>query len=232
MVDKPVKVDIRSFGLRTPPSTRERPNYGILGLFHILPPAIAWIWRLVSPRGHGNPSIVGPATMESEGVGSFWPFATGEKVNFANMLLEQIMDTPKVHYILCPNQYIGAWNVGFMPQWIVREYIARRGGVKFPRKNLSVARCHLLGYALNNFTIEGQTFEREFLQVEYQHEMGEEAYDTGAHILTEFFKLQLPHFKNDRLHPVGRKIIDAVLEDAPFSRFSELIRDDNIFIDE
>ncbi len=38
--------------------TRGRPTYGILGLFHLLPPALAWLWRLVSPRGHANPSIV------------------------------------------------------------------------------------------------------------------------------------------------------------------------------
>ena len=38
VVDGPVAVDIRSFGVRTPPCTREAPSYGIIGLFHILPP--------------------------------------------------------------------------------------------------------------------------------------------------------------------------------------------------
>src|SRR5690606_2046792 len=38
VVDGPVTVDIRSFGVRTPPCTREKPTYGIIGLFHILPP--------------------------------------------------------------------------------------------------------------------------------------------------------------------------------------------------
>jgi hypothetical protein len=58
IVEKPVNVDVRSFGVRTPPCTKENPTYGIMGLFHILPPALAWLWRLVSPRGHNNPSIV------------------------------------------------------------------------------------------------------------------------------------------------------------------------------
>ena len=52
VVQEPVEVDVRSFGVRTPPCTREAPTYGILGLFHILPPALAWLWRLVAPRGH------------------------------------------------------------------------------------------------------------------------------------------------------------------------------------
>src|SRR5204862_1501294 len=62
VVNEPVAVDIRSFGIRTPPCTREHPSYGILGLLHILPPALAWLWRLVAPRGYKNPSI----TAESE----------------------------------------------------------------------------------------------------------------------------------------------------------------------
>src|SRR5690606_7759575 len=80
IVNHPVSADVRSFGLRTPVCSREHPSYGIVGLFHILPPALAWLWRLVSPRGHNHPSIVGTGAMESEGVGSYWPFATGKRV--------------------------------------------------------------------------------------------------------------------------------------------------------
>lgn len=87
IVDKPVSVDIRSFGIRTPICSKENPTYGIVGLFHILPPALAWLWRLVSPRGHNNPSIVGTGNMQSEGVGSYWPFATGKRITHANLLL-------------------------------------------------------------------------------------------------------------------------------------------------
>ncbi len=74
IINEPVEVDIRSFGVRTPPCSKEHPTYGIIGLLHILPPAIAWLWRLVAPRGHDNPSITDTEGMSSEGVGSYWPF--------------------------------------------------------------------------------------------------------------------------------------------------------------
>jgi hypothetical protein len=145
VVDGAVRVDIRSFGVRTPPCTGDTPTYGIIGLFHLLPPALAWLWRLTAPRGHDNPSIVQTDGMTSEGVGSYWPFATGRRVDKANLLLQQIADTPCVRYGLCPNQHIGAWRVGFMPQWVMREYLARRGGAGFTREQIVPARCPLLG---------------------------------------------------------------------------------------
>lgn len=46
--------------------------------------------------------------MTSEGVGSYWPFATGRMVDQANLLLKQIMDTPSTRYKLIPNQHVGA----------------------------------------------------------------------------------------------------------------------------
>ncbi len=94
VVNEPVSVDVRSFGVRTPPFAPDKPSYAIVGLFHILPPALAWLWRLVSPRGYANPSIISSEGLESEGVGSYWPFATGKQVKHANLLLEQIIQTP------------------------------------------------------------------------------------------------------------------------------------------
>ena len=41
IVTQPVEVDVRSFGVRMPPSTAQHPSYGIVGLLHILPPALA-----------------------------------------------------------------------------------------------------------------------------------------------------------------------------------------------
>ena len=149
VISKPVTTDIRSFGVRTPPCSKEKPDYGIIGLFHILPPALAWLWRLVSPRGHANPSIVGGVGMESEGVGSYWPFATGKMMTHANLLLEQIIKTPRMRYTLVPNQYIGVWKVGFKPQLLMREYLTRRGNAKLRSDQYQDARCPLLGYELN-----------------------------------------------------------------------------------
>ncbi len=210
IINGSINVDIRSFGVRCPPCTRENPTYGIMGMCHILPPALAWLWRLVAPRGHGNPSIVSTEGMASEGVGSYWPFATGRRVDQANLLLDQIVRTPGVRYVLLPNQHVGAWEVGFMPQWIVREYLARRGGAPFSPGMLDEARCPLLGYTLHKLMVEGQTIGSWFLRVEAQPEVGEEAYDQGAGILKEFFAKELSKFDGDPdLDALGQKIIDC-----------------------
>ncbi|MEM9420664.1 MAG: DUF4914 family protein, partial [Planctomycetota bacterium] len=140
IVNEPVTVDIRSFGVRCPPCTKDLPTYGIMGIFHILPPSLAWLWRLVAPRGHGNPSIVDEGGMTSEGVGSYWPFATGRKVDQANILLHQVLNTPDTLFILCPNQHVGAWETGFAPQWIAREYLSRRGAAPFDPNKVVDAR--------------------------------------------------------------------------------------------
>jgi hypothetical protein len=212
VVEGAVNVDIRSFGVRTPPCTKEKPTYGIMGVFHILPPSLAWLWRLVSPRGHANPSIVDTEGMTSEGVGSYWPFATGRKVDQANLLLNQIVATPKTTFILCPNQYVGAWETGFMPQWIAREYLARRGHAPFKPGQLQPSRCPLLGYALGNLTVEGTPITRWFLQVNLQPEVGDAAYDQGAALLTKFFHQCLREFLAPDLSPLGRQIVECCLD--------------------
>ncbi len=223
IVDGPVMVDIRSFGVRTPPCVRERPTYGILGLLHVLPPALAWLWRLVAPRGHGNPSILDNEAMSSEGVGSYWPFATGRSVDQANLLLEQMLSTPKVRYVLCPNQHIGAWAVGFMPQWIAREFLARRGNAEFSPAQVLPARCDLLGYALRSLMIEGQTLPEGLLRPELQPELGEPGYDAGACILRAFFHEQLRTFLVPDLAGLGRSIVDCCLSNGSLREYEALI---------
>lgn len=224
IVEGAVEVDIRSFGVRTPPTTKENPSYGIIGMFHVLPPALAWIWRLVAPRGFANPSIIDNTSgMKSEGVGSYWPFATGKKVDQANLLLEQILNTPSTRYILIPNQYIGAYKVGFAGQWATREYLSRRGGCKFRPEVLTESRCPILGYALNSIKIDGNVIPKGFLQVNYQPEVGNEGYDIGAKILTDFFKEQLAQFNQPGLNPLGKKIIEACLNDAGVEEYYNLI---------
>jgi len=223
VINKPVTVDIRSFGVRTPPSTQENPNYGIIGLFHILPPALAWLWRLVSPRGYANPSITGGRGMESEGVGSYWPFATGKMAHHANMLLDQIIQTPRMKYTLVPNQHIGAWKVGFKPQLLMREYLTRRGNAKLRSDQYQYARCPLLGFELNYITIEGSKIPSRFLKVHRQVEVGEEGYDAGAEILYDFFKNELGKYKISELKPTGRKIIEACLSGATIEDYLSII---------
>jgi hypothetical protein len=219
-----VSVDIRSFGVRTPPCTREKPTYGILGMFHVLPPALAWVWRLVAPRGHANPSIVATEGMSSEGVGSYWPFATGRRVDQANLILRQVVDSPSMRYILCPNQHVGSWKVGFMPQWIAREYLARRGGARFGPSELTPARCPLLGFALQQLIIEGQRIPLSMLQVDRSYTVGNEAYDLGAAELEQFFRKQLDRFLVPDLDPLGRKIIECTLSKGNMADYESLIK--------
>jgi hypothetical protein len=214
VVEGAVAVDIRTFGIRTPPCTAENPTYGIVGLFHVLPPALAWIWRLIAPRGHANPSIVDTAGMSSEGVGSYWPFATGRRVDQANLLLRQIQQTSSVDYVLFPNQHIGCWAVGFMPQWIGREYFARRGSARFEPGTLVPARLPLLGRAPMGITVEGQQIPRWMFHVELQREIHAEVYDVGAAQLQDFAVQELQRYLVDDLDPLGRQIIDAVVDGA------------------
>ena len=222
-INNPVEVDIRSFGVRTPACTREHPTYGIIGMLHILPPALAWLWRLVAPRGYKNPSIIDSEGMTSEGVGSYWPFATGERVAQANLLLDQITAFSGTRYVLIPNQHIGAYEVSFMPQWIAREYIARRGGAKFKPEHLVEARCPLLGFALDSLKVDGQYIRRAFLRPETQGEVGTEGYDAGARILTDFFCRELRQYDTPKLSPLGKQIIEAFYRGASLQEYMELI---------
>jgi hypothetical protein len=223
VVDKPVSVDIRSFGLRTPSCSREEPNYGILGMFHILPPTLAWLWRLVSPRGFNNPSITEGKLMGSEGVGSYWPFATGKMINHANMLLKQIIENPRTTYTLVPNQHIGVWKVGFKPQLLMREYLTRRGVAKFKSDQYQPARCSLLGYELNYVTIEGSKIPSRFLKVYNQTEVGMEGYDEGAGILEDFFREELQKYLKGNLLQTGKRIIDACLSGASVEEYNDIV---------
>ena len=223
VVDKPVSVDIRSFGLRTPSCSMENPSYGIVGMFHILPPTLAWLWRLVSPRGHNNPSIIGTGSMESEGVGSYWPFATGKRILHANLLLKQIIDTPRTTFTLVPNQNIGVWKVGFKPQLLMREYLTRRGRAKIRSDQYQPARCPLLGYELNYLTLEGSKIPSRFLKVYNQSEVGYEGYDAGAEILQKFFKEELQKYLKEDLLLTGKRIIDACLSNASIEEYNEIV---------
>lgn len=223
VVNDVVDVDIRSFGVRCPPCSSDLPTYGIMGLMHVLPPALAWLWRLVAPRGHANPSIVDGGGMSSEGVGSYWPFATGKRVAQANLLLEQFRTCSKVRYVLFPNQHVGIWETSFMPQWLMRDYLARRGHARFTSDHMEPARCALLGYAMRDVRIEGATIPRFLLQVDLQPEVGPAAYDAGAKVLSGFFHQQVSKFSQPDLNPLGKKIIECCLSGGSVQDYADLI---------
>ena len=218
IVRAPVDVDVRTFGMRCPPCTRERPTYGILGFFHLLPPALAWLWRLVAPRGHRSADVEPSA----DGVGSFWSFATGRLVDHANLLLNQIIETPNVRYALVPNQHVGAWEVGFMPQWIAREYLARRGA-RFSFRQVHPARCALLGLTPNQVLVEGRHVPPFLFDVERQPEVGEEGFDRGASALVGLFERELPRYLQDDLLALGRQIIECCLDGGSHEDYAGFI---------
>ena len=222
--DQPQEVNVRSFGVRMPPSTIMEPNYGVMGMVQFVPASIAWLWRLVSPRGFKNPSIADSnagSGLKAEGVGSYWPFCTGKKVTQANLLLRQMLATPNTLNILIPNQHIGAYRIGFMGEWITREYLARRNGV-VRMKHLVPARCPLFGFSLDEMKIDGQYVRRTFLRPEFQSKLGFEGYDAGAKILTDFMKEQISEFLTDELDPIGRQIIELCLNDAPLEEYLKI----------
>lgn len=225
IVCAPVEVDVRSFGVRMPPTTAKDPNYGILGLLHIIPPALAWLWRLVAPRGFNNPSIAAGvgAPLASEGVGSYWPFATGKRVRQANLLLEQILSCSATRYVLIPNQHIGVYKVGFAAEWISREYLARRGGVNMKLDRLTPARCPITGYALKEMKVDGQNISAKFLRPETQETLGDKGYDKGAKILTDFFAKELAVFDCEELHPVGKQILDCFKRGGSVQDYCDII---------
>ncbi len=225
ILEGPQRVDVRSFGVRCPPTHKDSRLYGILAMLHVLSPALAWLWRLAAPRGHANPSIQASSGggMESEGVGSYWAFATGRRVDQANLLLRQIQETPETRYVLIPNQHVGAWKVGFMAEWVAREYLARRGSAKFARDQVSEAICPLLGYIPNQLKIEGSIIARVFLHVEEQLQGGMEVYEEGARQWRAFFAQELKPFLVPDLDPLGRRIIEACLDGATQEDYRRLI---------
>ncbi len=223
IINDPIEVDVRSFGVRTPPCTKANPSYGIIGMFQILPPALAWLWRLAAPRGYNNPSITDYKGLVSEGIGTYWPFATGKKAKQANLLLEQIARSSNTRYLLIPNQHIGAYEVGFMPQWVAREYIARRGSARIKPEHLIESRCPLLGYTLDSLKIDGQYMRKEFLQPELQKDVGPEVYDQGAEMLMSFFRKEIEEYNIDELSPLAKEIVGAFLNNASLQDYVSLL---------
>ncbi len=222
--DQPQEVDVRSFGVRMPPSTIDVPNYGVMGMVQIVPVSIAWLWRLISPRGYRNPSVAdacADSALKAEGIGSYWPFCTGKKVVQANLLLRRMLETPNTLNILIPNQHIGAYQVGFMGEWLTREYLARRSGT-VQRKHLVPARCPLFGFSLEEMKIDGQYVPRTFLCPELQSGLGIAGYDAGARILTDFMKDQAREFLTEDLDSVGRRILELCLRDAQLEEYLDI----------
>ena len=224
VVNEPVQVDIRSFGVRTPPCTREKPTYGIIGLFHILPPSLGM--ALAAGRAAG--------LCQSEHRGQ------GRDEQRRRRQLLAVRHRParrpgepaaravrghaaRSRYILTPNQHVGAWETGFMPA-VDRPRIPRPPRERQVQAGSAPAGgCPLLGSALFQLQVEGRMVPRWFLQVNTQPEVGDEAYDKGAQQLYDFFTEQLGKFNKDDLAPLGRQIIQCCLDRGNVEQYEALL---------
>jgi len=115
-----------------------------------------------------------------------------------------------------------------MPQWITREYMARRGGARFGSDQVSACRCPLLGRNPDSISVEGQNVSKEFFKVEKQPEVGVAAYDHGAAMLRDFFINELSQYTTPDLLPLGREIIDCCMNDGSIEDYHALIPHETI----
>ncbi len=224
VINEPTAIDYRSFGIRTPPTFKGNNSYGIFGFMHILPPAIAWLYRLAAPRGYDNPSIIKTSGLTSEGIGTYGPFLTGSIINHANLLLEQFIKNIKVQYLLFPNQYVGCWYVGFMPEWIGREYLSRRGNRPFIKEELIESKHSLLGYTKKTIKVEDIIVPEFLLRVELQPEIDNDTFNKGIDILYEFFKQEVKKYDKPDLMDIGKKIIQCLFDNGKLEDFEDIIR--------
>jgi hypothetical protein len=112
--------------------------------------------------------------------------------------------------------------VGFNAEWLTREWLARKGAGRMRAAQLTPARCPLFGYAPTDITLDGQSVRRTLLLPDQQSQVGEEAYDSGAKILTDFFKQELRTFLTNELDPLGREIIEVCLRDGTVKDYEAL----------
>jgi hypothetical protein len=71
--------------------------------------------------------------------------------------------------------------------------------------------------------IEGTVIPEWLFQTEMQPEVGPEAYDAGAEILTGFFHDQISTFLQPELHDLGQQIIECCLDGGDVNDYKELI---------
>jgi hypothetical protein len=70
--------------------------------------------------------------------------------------------------------------------------------------------------------VEGVILPTYMLRVEEQPEIGVDAYDAGAKILTDFFHGELQQYLKPTLDPLGKKIIDCCLANGKIEDYEAL----------
>jgi len=161
--------------------------------------------------------------MSSEGVGSYWPFATGRRVTQANILLDQMVKTPLTRNVLIPIKHIGCYDVAFKAEWVAREYLSRRGQAKFKRDELEAHGSPVLGYSMHKVKVDGKEIPKQLLRVFEQPEVGMDVFLQGSRKLEDFFRLELQNYLEDDLDPLGRKIIESFLNGDSLTELEKFI---------
>lgn len=222
VLEERIPVQVRSLGIRQPPLIHKGAvTYGVVGFAQILPWPIALLWRLVCPRGVDNPSINTTGDgIECEGVGSFEPFLLGSRETQANMLLEQLRACPNILFPLVPNQNIGLWHVGFMPEWLfLREYLGRTGGRVQKEHLVTSDHPYLLGWSLKNVVIENWSIPDDLLSIQKQEGITEHIYAQGVEVLYAAMLAHLRTYRIEQLDPKIQEIIKLFEERAPLEEF-------------
>lgn len=110
-----------------------------------------------------------------------------------------------------------------MPQWVAREYLARRGQASFNMNKIKPARSALAGYVIKDMQFEGAIIAERFIEVNTQSEIGNDGYDKGAEILYEFMVKELSQFLVVDLNPLGRQIIECCINKGSLEDYEKLI---------
>ncbi len=110
-----------------------------------------------------------------------------------------------------------------MSEWLGRSVLTSASDEFFKTENLVASRCPLLGYTPKEAKVADFTIPAGFLRVEEQPEVGEECYDIGAKMLTEFFKEEVAEFLEADLDPLGKKIIEMFLNDASVEEYEGIL---------
>ena len=75
---------------------------------------------------------------------------------------------------------------------------------------------------MQDLKLNNQYIRPTFLRPETQSKLGEDGYDAGAKILTDFFKQEIRQFLTDDLDPLGRQIIECCLNDGTLEEYLAL----------
>ena len=76
---------------------------------------------------------------------------------------------------------------------------------------------------LKNIELPDVVVPQEFVEVNLQPEVGDEAYKKGAEMLEDFFREELKKYLTPDLDPLGREIIEAFMRGANISEYEKLL---------